>query len=182
MARSKKEDSSPQQEQELSASPESKSGEFVINAQYIKDISFENPAPLENLIQQETSSTTTVNIEIGVQHIADQTFEVTLKVRGHVQRIEKTVYLVELEYAGLFTLGGIPEEMVQLFLFVECPRLLFPFTRALVARVTQESGFPPLILKPIDFGELLRQRMMEEEAAVASKKPPKSASKKKVEK
>lgn len=169
--------------EELSSPTESPSGEFLINAQYIKDLSFENPDPLENLIQQDAPTATTVNIEVGVQHITEQTFEVILKIRGHVQRAEKTVYLIELEYAGLFTLGGIPEEMARLVLFVECPRLLFPFTRALVARVTQESGFPPLLLKPIDFGDLLRQRLAEEEN-ISEKKSPKSKtpSKKKGEK
>lgn len=176
MAKTKKGDDS---KKELPPESESQQGEFTINAQYIKDLSFENPGPIENLIQQEAPSTTLVNIEVGAQHITEQTFEVTLKVKAHVQRNEKTVYLIELEYAGIFTLAGLPEEMMKLFLFVECPRQLFPFARAILARLTQESGFPPLLLKPIDFGELLRQRLSEEEAA--AKQHHKSSSKKKTE-
>lgn len=168
MAKSKKEDHLDKDPSEKTSNP----GEFMINAQYIKDLSFENPAPIENLVQQDAASSTTVNIEVGAQHITEQTFEVIVKVKGHVQRTEKTVYIIELEYAGIFTLGGIPEEMLKLFLFVECPRQLFPFTRAIIARITQESGFPPLFLKPIDFGELLRQRLEAEKEEAAETDPP----------
>jgi len=143
---------------------------IAINAQYIRDLSFENPNPIENLMNQEETTSSSVNVEVGGQHLTEESFEVNLKIRAKVERSKKTVYLVELDYAGVFTLSGFPEDVTRLILFVECPRLLFPFARALVARVTQESGFPPLLLKPIDFAELLRQRLEEEEKEGGDKK------------
>lgn len=135
---------------------------LAINAQYIKDLSFENPAPIENLLKQDEEASTLVNIEVGCTPLYEGTFEVVLGVKSHIQRQDKTVYLVELAYAGVFTLSGIPEELLRFVLFVECPRLLFPFVRNLVAQITQESGFPPLYLKPVDFASLLEQRLQEE--------------------
>ena len=135
---------------------------LAINAQYVRDLSFENPNPIENLVNQEEDTTSTVKVEVGGQHLTEQSFEVNLKIQAKVERAKKTVYLIELDYAGVFTLSGFPEDVTRLVLFVECPRLLFPFARAIIARVTQESGFPPLLLKPIDFADLLRQRLEEE--------------------
>ena len=138
---------------------------LAINAQYIKDLSFENPAPIENLLNQDEEASTLVNIEVGCNPLYEGTFEVILGLKSHIQRKEKTVYLIELSYAGVFTLSGIPEELMRFVLFVECPRLLFPFARNLVAQITQESGFPPLYLKPVDFASLLEQRLKEESLA-----------------
>jgi len=141
---------------------------LVVNAQYAKDLSFENPAPIDNLLQQEGDVSTDVNIEVSCQGLQENIFEVSLTVKGHVTRGEQTIYLVELVYAGVFTLTGIPEDMMQFVLFIECPRLLFPFARNLITQVTQESGFPPLYLKPVDFGELLQQKMAEEGEKIPS--------------
>lgn len=141
---------------------------LAVNAQYIKDLSFENPAAIDNLLRQDEEASTLVNIEVSCQPLQDTIFEVSLGIKGHVQRGEQTVYLIELTYAGIFTLTGLAEEIAKFILFVECPRLLFPFARNLVAQVTQESGFPPLYLKPVDFAELLKQRLEEEEQLAES--------------
>jgi preprotein translocase subunit SecB len=135
---------------------------LTINAQYIKDLSFENPSAIENLLRQDEEASTLVNIEVSCQPLQETIFEVSLGVKGHVQRSDQTVYLVELTYSGVFTLTGLPEEMAKFILFVECPRLLFPFARNVVAQVTQESGFPPLYLKPVDFAALLKEKLEEE--------------------
>ncbi|MGL4825065.1 MAG: protein-export chaperone SecB [Alphaproteobacteria bacterium] len=157
----KKNGAVPLEETEVSGTEEQTQG-IAINAQYIKDLSFENPNPIENLVNQETTSSSTVNIEVSGQHLTEQSFEVSLKIKAKVEQSQKSVYLIELDYAGVFTLSGFPDDVMRLILFVECPRLLFPFARAIVSRVTQESGFPPLFLKPVDFAELLRQRLEEE--------------------
>jgi preprotein translocase subunit SecB len=136
---------------------------LTINAQYIKDLSFENPAPVENLLQQEEEAATSLHVEVSCEPLQESTFEVSLGIKGHVTRQDKTVYLIELVYAGIFTLSGLSEEMMKFALFVECPRLIFPFVRHLIAQVTQESGFPPLYIRPIDFAELLQQRLEKEE-------------------
>ena len=141
---------------------------LTINAQYLKDLSFENPAPIDNLIRQDGEVSTNINIEVGVNPLQEDVFEVVLAIKAHVVREDQTIYLVEMIYAGIFTLSGIPEEMIQLVLFVECPRLLFPFARNLVTQVTQESGFPPLYLKPVDFAGLLKQKLDEVEEAEES--------------
>ncbi len=145
-----------------SLAPDNQAPELTINAQYIKDLSFENPDAVENLLQQDEEASTLVNIEVSCNPLQENTFEVTLGIKSTVQRKEKTVYLIELAYGGLFTLNHIPEDMMRFALFVECPRLLFPFVRNLVAQISQESGFPPLYLKPVDFAALLSQRMEEE--------------------
>jgi len=138
---------------------------LTINAQYLKDLSFENPTPIENLLRQDGEVSTNINIEVGVNPLQEDVFEVALAIKAHVVREDQTIYLVEMIYAGVFTLSGIPEEMVQFVLFVECPRLLFPFARNLVTQVSQESGFPPLYLKPVDFAGLLKQKLDEAEQA-----------------
>ena len=132
---------------------------LLINAQYLKDFSFENPSPIENMLNHEEQPETNVAVEVEINPLQETTFEVVLKTKATVTRQSGTVYLAELDYAGIFTLSGMSEEIMQFLLFVECPRLLFPFVRSLIAQVTQESGFPPLYLKPIDFADLLRQRL-----------------------
>jgi len=117
-----------------------------INAKFIKDISFENPQPFRHKIRPDAPPITTVNIELSASGRVQNTFEVVLKIRVHVQAAapekatssaadvpaekRETIYLVEVEYAGIFTIFHVPAEYTNLFLFVEASRILFPFARA----------------------------------------------------
>ena len=127
-----------------------------IRTQYIKDLSFENPSAPNRSAEAERAPDIQVNVQVQVSRLDQTTFEVTLQITANARHEEKPVFLVELTYAGVFTLVGIPQEALEPTLLVECPRLLFPFARRIVADVTRDGGFPPLLLGPIDFLALYR--------------------------
>ncbi len=131
----------------------------TINAQYIKDLSFEAPATPGVLIEPQTSAPDIkVNVDVKASGIKDKTFEVTLNINGECRIGEAPAFVVEVCYGGLFTLN-LPEESLRPVLLIECPRLLFPFARNIVADVTRDGGFPPLMLNPMDFAALYRDSL-----------------------
>lgn len=126
-------------------------------SQYIKDLSFENPnAPL--IYQNQQAPEVAVQFDIGSTQVSEELHEVVLRIEVRAQAEGKTAFLVELAYAGLFGLRNIPAEHMQPFLLGEAPRLIFPFARRVVADVIRDGGFPPLLLEPIDFGQLYLQQ------------------------
>lgn len=141
--------------------------------QYIRDLSFENPnvdkmmgGPGDNPhIQLE------VNVDAKAVNAKEGVFESAINFRAHAtsQQIG-TIYEMEVVYAGLFRLQGIPEQALEPFLLINCPSILFPFLRRLLADITREGGFPPLLLDPIDFGGLYVRRQQEQAAAAAGGK------------
>ncbi len=137
-----------------------------IQTQYVKDLSFENPSALERPPEAERSPQITVNVQVEARRLNEQTFEVILQINAQASHEEKPVFLVELSYAGVFNFIGIPDNAMEPALLIECPRLLFPFARRIVADVTRDGGFPPLLLAPIDFLALYRNR--QQQAAQAS--------------
>ena len=138
---------------------------LAVNAQYIKDLSFENPNPLSNITGNEERPSISINIEAQAHNLADRSFEVTLRIRVDAKRKEVQVFLLDLEYAGAFTIGNeVPEEYIRPILMIECPRILFPFARNIVATTTQEGGYPALLLTPVDFADLYQRQVAEEQA------------------
>ena len=127
-----------------------------IRTQYIKDLSFENPSTPNRSPEAERAPDIQVNVQVQVGRLDQTNFEVTLQITANARHEEKPVFIAELTYAGVFTLVGIPQEALEPTLLVECPRLLFPFARRIVADVTRDGGFPPLLLGPIDFLALYR--------------------------
>lgn len=128
-----------------------------ILSQYVKDFSFENPnSPA--VYQWDEQPRFNVEFSIGAQKITDDVHEVALKIDITAASDKGAVYKADLLYAGLFALRNIPEEQLQPFLLAEAPRILFPFARRIIADIVQESGFPPMLLDPIDFGALYMQR------------------------
>jgi preprotein translocase subunit SecB len=126
-------------------------------AQYVKDLSFENPnSPA--VYQWQGQPGIDVQFNIASQPAADDVFEVTLKVTATATAEQGTAFAAELVYAGLFGMRNVPAEQMQPFLFAEAPRLLFPFARRVLADTVQDGGFPPLLLDPIDFGALYMQQ------------------------
>lgn len=123
--------------------------------QYVKDLSFENPGMPSNPGGRP-------QIELGVDLQARQmdadAYEVELKMRVSAQSEGRTLFLLELVYAGLFQLMNVPEEMRQAILLIEGPHILFPFARRIVADVVRDGGMPPLLVEPIDFAALYRAR------------------------
>jgi preprotein translocase subunit SecB len=117
--------------------------------QYVKDLSFENPrAPLG--LQQG---------DVRAAQLGDGQFEVVIELNADAKSGENQVFLVELTYGGLFALANIPLETVQQLLLIQCPTLLFPFARRVIADATRDGGFMPLIIDPIDFTALFRRKM-----------------------
>jgi preprotein translocase subunit SecB len=124
--------------------------QVTILAQYIKDLSVENPSAPQ-VYQWQVQPTLDVQFNINVQTAADDVHEVSLKIEVTARSDNGVHFVVDLSYAGLFGLRNVPAEALQPFLLVEAPRLIFPFARQIVSEAVSNSGFPPLLLDPIDF-------------------------------
>lgn len=140
---------------------------LVVNVQYTKDLSFEVPNAPAIYTVLRTAPMVNINLDVQVRRVQEgQTvFEVTLAARAEAtipspENAEKpmVVFIADLSYAGIFTLNGVPDEQQEPILLVECPRLLFPFARNILADVTRDGGFPPVMLGPIDFVGLWQAR------------------------
>lgn len=132
--------------------------------QYVKDLSFENPnAPMSLQKMGEDKPQIDVGVNVNARKLADDRFEVDLKVTAKARQGEEPVFLTELVYSGIFAAKNMPNEALQPFLLIECPRILFPFARRIVADVTRDGGFPPLLLEPIDFAALYRQHLAQQQ-------------------
>ncbi len=130
------------------------SGPFIhAHAQYIKDLSFENPMAIE-ASQEESSPQVNINCSVDSRKLSDQTYEVVLSLEARAMHNEKTLFLATVDYAGMFSVANIPEEHIGQVLNVHCPSLLFPFARSIIANVTRDGGYPPILIDIIDFGSL----------------------------
>ena len=130
-----------------------------IVTQYAKDLSFENPKAPTGLQPQSARPEIQISVDVSAQQLNDEQFEVVLKLNATAKSGEETVFLAELSYGGVFKLANIPQESLQPLLMIECPRLLFPFARRIIADATRDGGFPPLMIDPIDFVSLYRSRL-----------------------
>jgi preprotein translocase subunit SecB len=155
---------------------------LVLNIQYTKDLSFEVPnAPAIYSILR-TPPAVAINLDVQVRRIQENetVFEVTLAIRaegtmppatkqnGSVEEKPTVVFIADLSYAGIFTLNGIPDNQQEPILLVECPRLLFPFARNILADITRDGGFPPVMVGPIDFVGLWQSRRAQAAAPAAN--------------
>ncbi|MHA6722456.1 protein-export chaperone SecB [Sphingomonas sp. RS2018] len=133
-------------------------------SQYVKDFSFENPsAPA--IYQNQSQPRIDVGFNIAAAKVGEDVHEVVLKVDIKAETEDGQVaFVIDLSYAGLFGLRNIPEEHLQPFLLGEAPRILFPFARRVVADAVRDGGFPPLLLDPIDFGQLYMQQLSQQTA------------------
>jgi preprotein translocase subunit SecB len=136
-------------------------------AQYIKDLSFENPNAPRSL--QPTQQQPAINIQINVsaKQLAETDVEVDLKIEGKAESAGMVLFQFELVYAGVFRMQNIPQQDLHPIMMIECPRLLFPFAREIISNAVMNSGFPPLRIDPVDFVGLYRQRMAELQAQQA---------------
>jgi len=127
-------------------------------AQYIKDLSVESPnAP--TVFQWQVQPAVDVQFNINVDRVAEDVHEVVLRINVSAKSDQGTHFLVDLSYAGLFGLRNFPEEALAPFMLVEAPQLIFPFARQVIAEAVQNTGFPPLLLEPIDFGRAFMATM-----------------------
>lgn len=127
-------------------------------SQYIKDLSFETPNSPEIYLNERKKPDISLSIDIDAKKIANEIFEITLKITADASEDKKKIFICEVSYGGLFALQNIEEGMVEQVLLVYCPNLLFPFIRKLIANLTIDSGFPPLMIDPIDFADLYSKR------------------------
>ncbi len=128
-----------------------------ILAQYIKDLSFESPKAPMSLQPREQTPPININVNVNARGLNQEDYEVTLTLDAKAGEGDDLMFHVELQYGGVFRLGGIKQEHLQPFLLIEGPRMLFPFARQVIATTVQGGGFPPLMIDPIDFISLYRR-------------------------
>lgn len=140
-----------------------------VAAQYIKDLSFECPNVPKLIDGPGEAPNLRVEVNVNADKIAGSTYESTINFRAEAVNKQGTIYDLELAYAGLFQVEGLPAGALEPFLLIDCPALLFPFARRLIADLTREGGFPPLLLDPINFANLYAKRQQELSAQARAK-------------
>jgi len=139
--------------------------QLTVLAQYIKDLSYESPSAPASLQGPGQNPQLKVGINVNASPRGDDVYEVVLNLEVHAKSDSGVIYNVELIYGGLFRLLNIRQHLIQPVLFVDCPTLLFPFMRRVLADISRDGGFPPLMLDPIDFGRLYTQNLAKAQQA-----------------
>lgn len=137
---------------------------LVINGQYVKDLSFEVPGAPEIFRHAGETQDIPIGIDVKTRHLDGRTYEVVLHLRAEAKTAGRTGFILEVAYGAVCTLN-VPDQHLHPVMLVEVPRQIFPFVRNIVADLTRDGGFPPLLITPIDFGELYRQRLAQQAAA-----------------
>jgi preprotein translocase subunit SecB len=137
-------------------------GSLNVLAQYVKDLSFENPNTAK-FLSQPPAGQPNINFQINVnsRQVTPTDYEVELSIEAKAVADQANLFIAELVYAGLFRIAGISQERLAPVLLIDCPHLLFPFARQIIAEATQNGGFAPLLMPPIDFVGLYNQRMQQ---------------------
>lgn len=141
---------------------------IIVRAQYIRDLSFENPNPLTIFTtESEAQPNIGVSVQAKAQNLGDRNFEVVLDIKVDAKRENDPMFVVELSYAGVVTIGEeIEEAHLNRFVMVEAPHLLFPYARNIVSDMTRDGGYPPLMLSPVDFAALFHQQANQEATTI----------------
>ncbi len=159
------------------APPQAAMPPLVVNIQYVKDLSFEVPGAPAIYTTLRSAPKVDINLDVQARRVQEgqDVYEVVLEIRAEATDTEASaaapgnrVFLAELSYGGIFTLNGVPDNAIEPVVLVECPRLLFPFARNILADVTRDGGFPPVLLQPIDFVALWQGRRAQAAAAAES--------------
>ena len=144
---------------------------FNLIGQYIRDLSFENPGAPGSIMAGGPNPGFSVSINVAVKKQSDDVYAVELTLNAKAERQTTLLFNVELIYGGVFRLRNVPENQLPVLLMVECPRLIFPFARQVLANIVQQGGFPPLMMEPVDFQALyvqnLRSLQAQQQKAVA---------------
>jgi preprotein translocase subunit SecB len=130
---------------------------FAIKGQYVKDISFESPNAPQSLMATNYAPKIEVNVELKAQKLQENIFETVLHLTARASNEEMPLFLADLAYAGIFEISNVPQEHIEPLIMIDCPFVLFPFARRVIADLTRDGGFPPLMLDPIDFHTLYIQ-------------------------
>ena len=145
--------------------PEGQPPQLNVLAQYIKDFSFENPNAPASLQPSQTQPAINIQINVDAGNVSANDYEVSIRIEGKAEQADKVLFSFELVYGGVFRIQNVPQESLHPVVMIECPRLLFPFAREIVATAVRNGGFPPLLLDPVDFVTLYRQQMERLQAA-----------------
>lgn len=132
---------------------------YSLMGQYIRDLSFENPGAPASIMLGGTQPKFAVGINVGVKKQSDEIYGVEITLNAKADRDGTVLFQVELVYGGVYRVKNVPEQQLPQLLMVECPRMLFPFARQLLASVTQQGGFPPLVMEPVDFAQIYLQNL-----------------------
>ena len=148
-----------------SPGPQQNQSQLNVLGQYIKDFSFENPNAPRSLAPNQTQPAINIQINVSAQQLAQTDYEISLKLEGKAESAGTVLFAFDLTFAGVFRVQNVPAETLQPIVMIECPRLLFPFAREIVATSVRNGGFPPLLLDPVDFVALYQQRTAQTQAA-----------------
>ena len=148
-------------------------------AQYVKDLSFESPGAPNSLRGRDKAPGIAINVNVNANPMSEKEFDVNLTLSAKAAIDKDVLFNVELIYGGVFRIEGFPQEHMLPLLFIECPRLIFPFARQVLANTVQQGGFPPLMMEPVDFQALyiqnlrnLQAQQQKGEGGAAGKNPP----------
>ncbi|MFZ4124487.1 MAG: protein-export chaperone SecB [Rickettsiales bacterium] len=130
---------------------------IALRAQYAKDLSFENPKAPQSLFTLKEPPTMEVTVNLGAQRLDQDVFELSIHINARAIADNATVFMVDLTYAGVLEIKGIPEEAIEQIVFIQGAFLIYPFARRVISDVTRDGGFPPLQMEPIDFFALYQQ-------------------------
>ena len=147
--------------QENTSKQENNNFQFIINTQYLKDLSFENPKAPNSLKVFNSKPEIKIDVDIKSKSLKDHgedIFEVDLTIKGSTSVKNEIMFVVEAIYSGIFTIKNAPEDVLEKVLLIECPKFLFPFLRSVIATSTRDGGFPPLMITPIDFVSLYENK------------------------
>jgi preprotein translocase subunit SecB len=133
---------------------------FALRGQYVKDLSLENPHAPQSLLNMKQQPKVDLNIDVAAQKIQDNMYELSMQFNVRTSG-ERTLFIVDLTYAGIFAMENIPEDKIEPVLMIDCAFMLFPFARRVISDVTRDGGFPPLLLEPVDFYRLYQERHSE---------------------
>ena len=151
-------------EEQAATAGNGKPPQLSVLTQYVKDLSFESPGAPLSLRPRDKAPAINININVNANAMSDTDFDVVLTLNATAKDDDKVMFNVELIYGGVFRLEGFSQEQKLPLVFIECPRMLFPFARHVVADATRNGGFPPLMIDPVDFARMFQQRMAEEQA------------------
>lgn len=165
------ENAPPEQSASAAASPlpsaaPATAPQMKILGQYLKDLSFENPNAPQSLNTQGNQPEISISVNVNARTLTATDFEVELHLEAKAEHDEKVVFAADLLYAGVFRLENVPQEALHPVVLIECPRMLFPFARQILADATRNGGFPPLMLDPIDFAGMYQKRLAQSQATV----------------
>ena len=141
-----------------------------IQAQYVRDMSFENVAVQKGDGRLDAKPDIQVGVNLDAKKRTDNQFEVILKVNATAKSDDAVMFIVELEYAGIFRVENVPEQQLHPVLLIECPRILFPFARRIVSDATRDGGYPPLLLDMVDFAGIYTAEVKRRQEAAAAEK------------